>query len=118
MQKRNINIDIETHVHKVYNFKILGLSNFHQLPWHPADLSHKESDARLSVVYIMRVVYLNFSSGRRKSLDDNNSAALSDAPFYSSQYLFSYLQLATFSPNSLLCHILHYSEELRCSLHQ
>lgn len=112
MQQRNINIAIQTHMHQLQDFKIPGLSNFHQRPQHPA-VSYKGCpEARNTIVYIMRVIYLNFKSDRKKDFGNNNSATLSDAPFYSSPQLNGYFQCATFSSTFPRNHILHYFQGL------
>lgn len=99
-------------MHQPHNFKIPGLSNLHQRPQHPAGSYKGCPEAGNTIVYIMGVIYVNFKSDRIKDFGNNNSAALSDAPFYSSPQLFGYFQCATFSSTFPRNHILHYSQGL------
>lgn len=80
MQQRNINIDVETHMHKQYNLKILGLNKFSSLSLHPIDFSHKDSEATIAMISLMWI-QANFKSGRAKHFGNNNSAAMNDALF-------------------------------------
>lgn len=96
-------------MHKLYNFKILGMGNFH-LPLHPADLSYKDSEPGIVILYIKCIINVNFKTRRIKDFGSDNSTTLRDAPFDSSPELFSYFQLASFSPNLLPNHILHHSQ--------
>lgn len=55
-------IDVQTNKHKIYNFKILGLSRFHQYLEHPVDLSNKDFESRTATLYIMWAACVNFKS--------------------------------------------------------